>query len=98
MNEIQNNGYIKKSKKIDDLKELLTYFKEKIDGIVLWEMKVPATANAALMAAGCENLLPVSRDLGNSRLRKWMLTYFPELKTKLDLTGKFNKINFLTRL
>ena len=90
LKEFQHKGYIKKSRRISDLETLIRYYRKDISGLALWDMKVPATANAALMAAGCENLLPVSADLGNGRLREWLLNHFPDIKVKLDLKERFN--------
>ncbi|MHB1456007.1 MAG: GxGYxYP domain-containing protein [Armatimonadota bacterium] len=90
LKELKHKGYIKKSKRISDLETLIRYYRKDISGLALWDMKVPATANAALIAAGCEDLLPVSADLGNGRLRKWVLDRFPDLKVKLNLTHRFD--------
>lgn len=53
-------------------------------------MNVPATANAALMAAGCENLLPMSKDLSEGRLWQWFQQRFPNIPVRLDLSGRFD--------
>lgn len=90
LTEMKNKGYITKIKEIDNLIDLINYFKEYISGITIWEMKAPATVNAAKMSAGCLNLLPVSRDLGNTYLRKVMREYFPDLQVKLNLSGLFD--------
>jgi hypothetical protein len=52
-------------------------------------MAVPATVNAALMAAAAADLLPVSRDLGGGRLHQWLVQHFPDIQTRLDLTDRF---------
>ncbi|MHB0998284.1 MAG: GxGYxYP domain-containing protein [Armatimonadota bacterium] len=88
--ELQRKGYIRKMRKTSDLADLIRSYRSELSGLALWEMKVPATANAALIAAGCDNLLPVSRDLGNGHLRQWMTGKFPDLKVKIDLTNRFN--------
>ncbi len=72
------------------LKELVEYFRSDISGLVLWDTKVPASVNVAMMAAGCEGLLPVSKDLGGGKLWKRLEGECPELKVKLDLAGKFD--------
>ena len=76
-----------------NLKELVELYRPEIAGLVLWDMKVPATVNIAMMAAGCENLLPVSKDLGEGKLRKMLEKDCPDLQLKLDLTGMFDGKN-----
>lgn len=88
--EFRRKGYISEVRQTSDLEELIRYYRKDLAGLALWEMDVPATVNAALVAAGCENLLPVSRDLGDGRLQRWLLDRFPDLSVRLDLTGRFN--------
>ncbi|MCE5198954.1 hypothetical protein LLG39_08255 [bacterium] len=90
LKELKQKGYFTKVRHIDDLEALIRYYRKDLSGLVLWSMDVPATANAALMAAGCENLLPVSRDLGGGRLRRWLSEHFPDLTVKLGMAGRFN--------
>jgi hypothetical protein len=92
MSYFRQQGYFggNRAIKIKDLKSLVSRFKDQINGIVLWDMQVPATSNAAMVAAGCENLLPVSRDLGGGRFYKLIQRELPFLEVKLDLTGKFD--------
>ena len=88
--EFRRKGYLSAVRQMSDLEELIRYYREDLSGLVLWGMDVPATSNAALVAAGCENLLPVSRDLGDGRLHQWLSDRFPDLRVQLDLTGRFN--------
>ena len=69
----KKEGYFKdrKIRKINTLKALVSHYKDRIEGLALWDMVVPATSNVALMAAGCENLLPVSKDLGGGLFVKF---------------------------
>lgn len=71
------------------LGEVVDYFKDDIKGLVRWDVSVGATINAAFMAAGAEDLLPVSDSLADGRLLAWFKKAFPELKVKLDLSGVF---------
>lgn len=88
----KEEGYFKdrKIREINTLKDLVSLYKDRVDGLVLWDMAVPATSNVALMAAGCENLLPVSKDLGDGKFYERIKDQLPFLKVKLDLTGKFD--------
>ena len=90
LKEFEKKGYLSSVRKTDDLAELIKGFRKDIKGLALWELKVPATVNAALMAAGCDSLLPVSGDLGKGRLRAWLSKEFPDLQVKMDLTNRFN--------
>jgi hypothetical protein len=90
LKEFEKKGYLSSVRKTDDLAEVIKIFHKDIQGLVLWELKVPATVNAALIAAGCDSLLPVSADLGKGRLRAWLSKQFPDLPVKMDLTNRFN--------
>lgn len=87
-------GYLERAKirRIDSLEVLLKNYRAEIEGLVRWEMGVPATVNAALMAAGCDNLLPVSKDLGGGRLHGWLRDRFPDLTVRLDLANRFDGV------
>ena len=86
------NGYFKgrKINIINTLDGLIDKYSDRINGLVIWDMDVPATSNVALMAAGCEDLLPVSRDLGEGVFFNKVREAAPFLEVKLDLSGKFN--------
>ena len=86
----QKKGYLSSVRKTDDLAEVMKIFCKDVKGLVLWKLKVPATVNAAMMAAGCDSLLPVSSDLGKGRLRAWLSREFPDIQVKMDLTNRFN--------
>ena len=90
--QFKKQGYFKGCtvRKAKSLKELVEIYRSEIAGLVMWEMEVPATVNAAMMAAGCENLLPVSKDLGDGKLREILARDCPALQVKLNLTGKFD--------
>jgi hypothetical protein len=88
--ELERKGIFTKVHRTSDLAELIRIFRPEVAGLVRWEMKVPATVNGSLMAAGCEKLLPVSSDLADGRLRTWLSTQFPDLPLKMDLADRFN--------
>ncbi len=71
------------------LVDLLEIYKDEVEGLAIWEIKVPATVNAALAAAGSRNLLPVGSDMGSGLLKAWLKDNASWLNVKLDLTGKF---------
>ncbi|GIV15825.1 MAG: hypothetical protein KatS3mg022_1260 [Armatimonadota bacterium] len=48
--------------KVSDLMELIRRFRRSINGLVVWDERVPATALVASTAAGVDNLLPVRYD------------------------------------
>ncbi len=73
------------------LVKILNEFHGAIKGLVVWEMKVPATVNAALTAAGAIDLLPVSNDLGNGRVKKWLINHDFDFPVVLNLCGQFRK-------
>lgn len=74
---------------LSTLQEVIAHFSDEIEGLALWEMKVPATVNVAQMAAGASDLLPVSVDLGGGRLRQHLARESPGLAVELDLTNRF---------
>lgn len=71
------------------LEEILKAFQDRVRGLVIWEMDVPATVNAALTAASARDLLPVAADLGEGKLNAWVKEHAARLEPKLDFSGKF---------
>lgn len=69
-----------------DVDDLLQQFRGDFDGLVVDDPKVPATANVASTAAGCERLLPVRFDAGPGSL-------FTRLTQKLRLPVKLWLVN-----
>ncbi len=84
------NIHLKRTSRLD---ELLSVYQQYYDGLVLWTMAVPATSNLALTAAGCESLLPVSKDLDGDRFYAYLDSLKQPLPVKLDLTQKFDGRN-----
>ena len=74
------------------LEEILAAFRDRVRGLAVWEMKVPATVNAALTAASARDLLPVAADLGEGKLRAWIREHAAGLEPKLDFAGKFQPV------
>jgi hypothetical protein len=81
---------------ISTLEGLIQTFHFEIQGVVLYDLRVPATSNVASTAAGCEDLLPIRYDrvrllivmphhhgLGNNIPRRWYLT--KSIRTPYDL-------------
>lgn len=94
-NELSKDGQILSQyakSNVSDLFSLVQEFKGSLNGVVLWDEKVPATANVASTAAGVENLLPVRFDESPGSLYHELFTvrriFTPE-DVKLNLTGKF---------
>ncbi|MFI4912140.1 MAG: GxGYxYP domain-containing protein [Sedimentisphaeraceae bacterium JB056] len=88
----KKQGYFKgrRIKPLKSLKALVNEYQKEVNGLVIWDMKVPASSNLALMAAGCEDLLPVSKDLGGGKFYKKVREAAPWLEVKLDLCGMFD--------
>jgi len=66
--------------------DALGQFRSEFEGLVVYDAKVPATANAASTAAGCERLLPVRFDPGADSL-------FSRLTQKLQVPVKLWLVN-----
>jgi len=79
-------------RRTSSLSEVLAAFRNHVRGLAVWEMKVPATVNAALTAASARDLLPVSADLGTGRLQKWIEANARDLRHELDFTGQFRPL------
>ncbi|RKX38944.1 MAG: hypothetical protein DRP64_14930 [Verrucomicrobia bacterium] len=75
--------------RLSTLEEVVAYFKDDIKGLARWDVSVGATINAAFMAAGAEDLLPVSDALAGGKLIAWFEKEFPDLKVELDMSGVF---------
>ncbi len=91
-NHFRKEGYFKDRKiiPINSLESLINRYRSEIDGLVMWDMDVPATSNLALTAAGCEGLLPVSKNLADGKFYTKIAKAAPWLDVKLDLCGMFD--------
>lgn len=72
----------------DSFDGLLDAFAGDFDGVVVWDQRVPATANLASTAAGVENLLPVRFDPTPGSPYSELVTE-RGLAVELDLVGMF---------
>lgn len=68
--------------------ELLSIFAPSVNGVVVWDEAVPATANVASTIAGVDNLLPVRYDPSPESAYS-ELTVRMEMPVVVDLRGKF---------
>ena len=73
---------------VTDLDDLLDAFSSVVEGVVVWDTALPATANVASTAAGIENLLPVRYDTTPGSAYDLLVTQLG-LPVALDLTGLF---------
>ncbi len=74
-------------KEENSLAVVLETFKEDLNGWVVWDPAVPATANVADTIAGVENLLPLRSD---SPLLEYLKKEGIEIDVKKSLVGKFD--------
>lgn len=83
-------------KEVLSLEELLGYpdIAEHVQGAVLWDERVPATANVATTICGVESLLPIRHVVGKGTraqrsLHRQLIDQGPALKIGATLSGKF---------
>jgi hypothetical protein len=75
---------------VNDMENLLEYFSDEFEGVVLWDTEVAATSNVASTVAGVRNLLPVPfRNEPGSLYRK-LVTNGPKLPVIKSLVDKFD--------
>ncbi len=88
----KKQGYFKgrKIKPLLTLEALINEYRGDVAGLALWDMKLPAGSNVAMMAAGCENLLPISSDLEGGKFYKKVRQAAPWLEVKLNFCGMFD--------
>ncbi|MCC6489000.1 MAG: hypothetical protein IT364_15985 [Candidatus Hydrogenedentes bacterium] len=72
---------------VNSLEDLLSRFAGDIDGVVVWDPAVVATANVAATVCGVEGWLPVRAD---SALYARIVEGGPHLPVRLSLVGKFD--------
>lgn len=73
--------------RIDSLERLMELFPEALQGVVLWDPGVPATANVAATICGVEGWLPLR---ANAELYKRLVENGPRLPVKMTLVGRFD--------
>lgn len=75
---------------LSSIEAAISAFADSINGVVLWDPKVPSTNNVASTICGVENLLPVRFDPTPGSVYDRLIANGPRLKVVQDLTGKFN--------
>lgn len=72
---------------IDSLEQLLAYFPESREGVVLWDPKVLATANLAATICGVEGWLPIR---SGSVLQQRLVDEGPRIPVRMSLVDRFD--------
>lgn len=70
------------------VEEAVRYYKDRINGIVVYDTNVPATSNIASAIAGIENLIAVRYDENPQSLYTRLVTHEPELPVKVWLVNR----------
>ncbi|MES2461260.1 MAG: GxGYxYP domain-containing protein [Armatimonadota bacterium] len=70
------------------LEALVTRFRSRIKGVVLYDRSVPATSNVASTASGCEDLLPIPYDPTPGSVYDRLVVRGPRLPVKLRLLNE----------
>ncbi|MDP4227969.1 MAG: GxGYxYP family putative glycoside hydrolase, partial [Bacteroidota bacterium] len=68
--------------------DVISYFKNKINGVVLYDPKVPSTSNVASSIAGIENLMAVRYDTSSNSLYSQVVLNGPKLAVKRRLINE----------
>lgn len=69
------------------LQDLLTEYGQSIQGLVVWDPKVPATSNIAVSVAGAETAIPIRYDTSPSSLYTQLIQKFPTLVSFVNPNG-----------
>jgi hypothetical protein len=70
---------------IPTLESLIAAFRTSFKGVVLYDLRIPATSNVASTVAGCEELLPVPFDPAPGSVYDRLVVHGPKLPVKLRL-------------
>ena len=70
---------------VSSLESLVQTFRSNYNGVVLYDLHVPATSNVASTAAGCEDLLPIPYDPSSGSVYDRLVVHGPRLPVKLRL-------------
>lgn len=77
---------------VTSLEDLVTVFRNHLQGVVVYDPQVPATSNLASTAAGVEGLLPVCYQPSDPKsLYSRLVASGPRLPVTLNLTGMFQQ-------
>jgi len=76
LKRLQSTWLKNRTERLASLDDAIRRFRRSVNGVVVWDQRVPATSNVASTIAGVENLLPVRFDPARSSLY-WRLTQDP---------------------
>lgn len=74
--------------------ETISYYKEKIDGVVIYDPNVPSTSNVASAIAGIENLIAIRYDTDPQSLYGQVVINGPHLPVKVRLLNEDGTSSF----
>lgn len=74
--------------------ETISYYKEKIDGVVIYDPNVPSTSNVASAIAGIENLIAIRYDTDPQSLYGQVVMNGPRLLVKVRLLNEDGTSSF----
>jgi len=75
----------KQTHPVPTLESLVQTFRPHIKGVVLYDLRVPATSSVASTAAGCEDFLPIPYDPAAGSVYDRLVVHGPRLPIKLRL-------------
>ncbi|MDR3709009.1 MAG: GxGYxYP family putative glycoside hydrolase [Capsulimonadaceae bacterium] len=83
-------GWIENSplETIDSIEDLAIKFRPYYNGVVVYDLRVPATSNVASTAAGCEKLLPIPYDPRPGSVYSRLVTGGPKLPVCVRLVNE----------
>ncbi|MDQ2799756.1 MAG: hypothetical protein M3Y13_08955, partial [Armatimonadota bacterium] len=70
---------------VGTLEALVQTFQKDVRGVVLYDLRVPATSNVASTVAGCDDLLPIPYDPAPGSVYDRLVRHGPRLPVKLRL-------------
>lgn len=70
---------------VPTLEALVQTFHRDIQGVVLYDLRVPATSNVASTVAGCDDLLPIPYDPAPGSVYERLIAHGPHLPIKVRL-------------
>jgi len=73
---------------VGSLEDLVQKFRSDFQGVVLYDLNVPATSNVASTVAGCDNLLPVAYDTTPGSVYERVVAGGPQLPVKVRLINE----------